>query len=407
MVQVLTSVALYTGLVLLLVAAITAARRLLLPRGKVTIRIEGAQAVEVPPGGKLHSALASHGIFLPAACGGSGTCGLCRLRVHEGGGALLPTERVHIARRDARLGVRLACQVAVKRDLRIELPPEVWSVRRWRCRVRSNRNVATFIRETILDLPPEPPFHFRAGGYVQVEAPPHEVRFDSFEMDEADRATWRREGLLDLVSRTTETTVRAYSMANDPGEGGIVRLNVRIATPPPGAPEGTPPGRVSSWIYGLRPGDEVTISGPFGEFFIQESRAEMVYIGGGAGMAPLRSHLFELLERRRSLRRISYWYGARSLRELFYREEFERLAREHPNFRFEVALSEPLVADDWKGPTGFIHKVVFDRYLRDHPAPEEIEYYLCGPPPMLRAVRQMLDALGVEPDNIHMDDFGG
>jgi Na+-transporting NADH:ubiquinone oxidoreductase subunit F len=326
--------------------------------------------------------------------------------VLAGAGTILPTERAHIGRRDAREGVRLACQVAVKRDLHVEVPPEILRARQWRCRVRSNRNVATFIKETVLDLPPGEDLGFRAGSYVQVHAPPHRVRFQDFEIDRRFRDEWERYGLLALTSDVEEEVTRAYSMANAPAEKGVIVLNVRIATPPPGTPPGTPPGKVSSYLFGLRPGDEVAVSGPYGDFLIRESGSEMVYIGGGAGMAPLRSHILELLEARRSSRRISYWYGARSLREAFYVEEFERLQREHPNFTFHLALSAPLPEDRWDGPTGFIHQVVHDLYLKDHEAPEDAQYYVCGPPLMATSVLQMLDDLGVEHGNIFFDDFG-
>ncbi|MDH3592489.1 MAG: NADH:ubiquinone reductase (Na(+)-transporting) subunit F, partial [Planctomycetota bacterium] len=372
----------------------------------VTIRVNRDREFVVRPGDRLLTTLAGEGVFLPAACGGGGTCGLCRVRVHAGGGAILPTERANIQRRDAGRGYRLACQVRVKQDLEVEVPPEILSARQWRCRVRSNINVATFIKETVLELPEGEVVDFRAGGYIQVHAPPHDVRFEDFAIDEQYRDDWDRYGLWSLVSRVDEEVTRAYSMANYPGERGMIMLNVRIATPPPGASEGTPPGRVSPWIFALRPGDEVTISGPFGEFFIHESTSEMVYIGGGAGMAPLRSHLFELLVGRDSRRRISFWYGARSRREIFYEEDFERLARAHENFRFHVALSAPLPRDDWDGLTGFIDQVVYDEYLKDHPAPEDIEYYLCGPPQMVAAVQHRLDDLGVEPENVFFDDFG-
>lgn len=404
---ILAGVLLFTAIVLALVAAITLARRILLPPGEVTVRVGRDRAFSVRPGGRLLAVLAQEGVFLPAACGGAGTCGLCRVRVPRGGGAILPTERARIGRRDARAGFRLACQVAVKRDLEVEVPPEVLGARPWRCRVRSNRNVATFIKETVLDLPPGEDLGFRAGGYVQVHAPPHRVQFRDFDVDARFRDEWDRYALFGLESRADLETTRAYSMANGPREKGVIVLNVRIATPPPGTPAGTPPGKVSSWIFGLRPGDEVTVSGPYGEFFIRESDAEMVYIGGGAGMAPLRSHILELLEGRGSQRRISYWYGARSLREVFYREDFERLQREHPNFTFHLALSAPPAEDGWTGPTGFIHQVVHDLYLGDHEAPEDAEYYVCGPALMLASVRHMLDDLGVGPESVFFDDFGG
>jgi len=404
---ILLGVILFTLLVMALVALITLVRRWIRPEGDVSLRVNGERELAVRPGGKLLAALADHGLFLPAACGGAGSCGLCRVRVLKGGGAILPTERAHIDRRDARLGMRLACQLTVKEDLALELPPEVLAARQWECTVRSNRNVATFIKEMILALPEGEPIDFESGGYIQIHVPPHDVSFGAFDVAERFRDEWDRQELWGLRSRLDAGITRAYSMANWPGEKGIIKLNVRIAMPPPTAPPGTPPGHASSWLFARKPGDGVTIAGPFGEFFIHESDSEMVYIGGGAGMAPLRSHLFELLKGRRSTRRISYWYGARSRREVFYEDEFERLAREHENFRFAIALSEPQPEDAWDGPVGFIHQVAYDCYLGEHEAPEDVEYYLCGPPPMIRAVRTMLDGLGVEPESIYFDDFGG
>jgi len=405
--EVLVGVLLFVALVMVLVTLITMARALLLPRGDVAIRVNGERTLVVAPGGRLLGALAAEGIFLPAACGGAGTCGLCRVRVLSGAGVLLPTERAHLDRRAERHGLRLACQVPVKRDLEIEVPVELFAARRWPCRVRSNRSVATFIKELVLELPPGAELPFRAGGYVQVEVPPHEIAFEAFDIDPPFRDAWTKLGLWALRSRVTAPLTRAYSLANGPGERGELVLNVRIATAPPGAPAGTPPGRASSWLFGRRPGDDVTVAGPFGSFFIHDSDTEMLYLGGGAGMAPLRSHILELLQGRRSRRRISYWYGARSRREAFYVEEFGELAREHANFTFHLVLSEPLPEDAWTGPTGFVHQVAHDTYLATHEAPEEIEYYLCGPPVMIAATRRMLDSLGVGDENVFCDDFGG
>jgi len=400
--ELLLAVLLFTSVVMVLVAIITAARALLLPRGHVTIQVNGQRELVVPPGGKLLAALAAQEIFLPSACASAGICGICRVRVLEGGGVILPTERIHISRKAATRGERLACQVPVKHDMYIEVPSSVLTAHKITCRVRSNRNVATYIKETVFELPAGEKFDFRAGDYIQVHVPPHELKFRDFDIDEQYRDEWGEYGLWDLASQVSEELTRAYSMANHPGETGVIDLNVRIATPPPGAP----PGRGSSYLFGLEPGDEVTVSGPFGDFHVHEGDSEMVYIGGGAGMAPLRSQLFDLLEERGTRRRISFWYGARSRREIFYADEFERLAREHDNFEFHVALSAPLPEDAWNGPTGFIHEVVLDRYLREHPAPEDIEYYLCGPSPMVSAIMNMLDDLGVEPGNIFFDDFG-
>ncbi|GAB4337329.1 MAG: NADH:ubiquinone reductase (Na(+)-transporting) subunit F [Desulfobulbaceae bacterium] len=397
----------YLTLQLLLVTLIVAARKTLVQGGEITISINDDKEIHTPPGGKLLTALAENGIYLSSACGGGGTCGLCRVVVEEGGGAILPTERSLINNLEARAGVRLSCQVPVKRDLRIRVPPEMLEARKWVCRVRSNNNVATFIKELVLELPPGEEMDFKPGGYIQIEVPPHVLSYSSFDIDERFLADWKKFKMFQYTSHVHTPVTRAYSMANYPGEKGIIKLNVRIASPPPRAPEGTPPGKASSYIFNLKPGDEVTISGPFGEFFIDESDSEMIYIGGGAGMAPLRSHIFELFKARKTKRRVSFWYGGRSLQEVFYADEFEALAGENENFSFHIALSEPLPEDNWRGPTGFIHQVLYDSYLKDHPAPEDVNYYMCGPPMMARAVLEMLDNLGVEPENIHYDDFGG
>ena len=327
--------------------------------------------------------------------------------VDEGGGAILPTERSLINNAEARTGVRLSCQVPVKHDLKIHVPPEMLDARKWHCSVRSNINLATFIKELILELPPGEEVNFKPGGFIQIEVPPHALSYSSFDIDERFLADWKKFKMFQYTSHVHTPVTRAYSMANYPGEKGIIKLNVRIASPPPRGPADIPPGKVSSYIFNLKPGDEVIISGPFGEFFIEESDSEMVYIGGGAGMAPLRSHIFELFKALQTKRRVSFWYGGRSLQELFYAEEFEELARQHENFSFYAALSEPLPEDNWHGLTGFIHQVLFDNYLQEHPAPEDINYYMCGPPMMAKAVLEMLDNLGVEPEYIHFDDFGG
>ncbi len=405
--EIIVSVTLFTAIIVVLVALILLSKARLIPSGAVTIRVNDQKELAVPRGGKLLGVLADNGIFVASACGGGGTCGQCKVKVLAGGGHILPTEQAHINRREAREGERLACQVAVKHDMVVEVPPEAFTSRRWDCEVVSNRNVATFIKELVLKLPEGEDLDFKAGGYVQIEVPPHHVEFRDFEIEEEYRDDWDRYDLWRYSSDVDEEVSRAYSMANYPAEKGIIMLNVRIATPPPGAPEGTPPGKASSYIFSLKPGDKVTVSGPYGEFFIHDSDREMVYIGGGAGMAPLRSHIFELLKTRNSRRKISYWYGGRSLRELFYQEEFRKLEEEHPNFSFHIALSAPLPEDGWTGPTGFIHQVLYDLYLKDHPAPEDIEYYMCGPPMMVSAVLQMLDQLGVEPESIFFDDFGG
>ena len=406
-IEILAGVAMFTIIVLALVLVILSARFLLVPSGEVKVRIndDDDKTVTVAPGGKLLTTLAAKDIFLPSACGGQGTCGQCKCRVLEGGGDILPTERDFMTRKEAREGMRLACQVPVKQDMTIEVAPEILDVKRWECTVRSNRNVATFIKELVLELPAGEEVAFKAGGYIQIECPPYSLSYNEFDIPEKYRADWDRFQLWRYTSKADAVTTRAYSMANYPQEKGLIKLNVRIATPPPGKDD-VPPGIMSSFIFNLKPGDKVNVFGPFGEFFIQETPAEMIYIGGGAGMAPLRSHIFELLKHRDSKRRISYWYGARSLREVFYADEFERLQEVHPNFRWNLALSDPQPEDNWNGPTGFIHNVLFENYLKNHPSPEECEYYFCGPPMMSDAVVNLLDNLGVEKENIFYDDFG-
>jgi Na+-transporting NADH:ubiquinone oxidoreductase subunit F len=391
-----------------LTAVLLIVKAKLSPGGKVQIGInhDEAKSLEVQAGGTLLSTLASNGIFIPSACGGKGTCGVCRCRVESGGGALLPTEVSHITPKEARDGMRLACQVKVKESLEIELPPEVFDVRRWTCRVRSNHNVATFIKELILELPAGDEVPFRAGGYIQIECPSHVAYYKDFVVEEEYREDWDKLDMWRFVSKVDEPVVRAYSMANYPDENDIIMLNVRIASPPPRQPD-LPPGQMSSWIFDLKPGDEVVISGPFGEFFAKETDNEMCFIGGGAGMAPMRSHIFDQFRRLHTDRKVTFWYGARSLREAFYVEDFDSIAAENENFDWYLALSEPLPEDHWTGLTGFIHQVLYDNYLKDHPAPEDIEYYLCGPPMMIEACKKMLDDLGVEPENIAFDDFGG
>lgn len=399
-------VTMFTVVILALVLVILAAKRQLVASGPVTIKINDQKEIEVPAGGKLLGALADAGIFVSSACGGGGTCAQCKVKVHSGGGDILATEKEHISRKEAAKGERLSCQVAVKQDMDVEVPAEAFDTKKWECTVKSNKNVATFIKEFVLQLPEGEEVDFRAGGYIQIECPPHKVAYKDFDIEEEYREDWDKFDVWRYVSVVEEPVVRAYSMANYPGEKGIIMLNVRVASPPPRMPD-VPPGKMSSYIFGLKPGDKATISGPYGEFFIKESDAEMVYIGGGAGMAPLRSHIFELFKRQNTDRKVSYWYGGRSYRELFYIEHFEEIQKEFPNFNFEIALSDPLPQDNWTGYTGFIHQVLLDNYLKDHPAPEDIEYYICGPPMMNAAVFKMLDDLGVEPENIAYDDFGG
>lgn len=395
-------------IILLLVSIILLAKATLVPAGNIEIEINGdsTKTLSVPTGGKLLGTLADQKIYIPSACGGGGTCAQCKVKVLAGGGDILPTERGHMTRREIKEKVRLGCQVPVKQNLKIEIPPEIFSVRKWECTVRSNDNVATFIKELILELPPGESVDFRAGGYIQIECPPHIINYRDFDIGNEYRGDWDKYNVWQYQSVVKERAMRAYSMANYPEEKGIIMLNVRIASPPPRMGN-VPPGIMSSYIFGLKQGDKVTISGPYGEFFIQETPAEKIYVGGGAGMAPLRSHVFELLKHLRANQRISYWYGARSLREAFYVEEFEALAREFPNFSWHLALSEPLPEDNWKGSIGFIHQALYNEYLKNHKAPEDCEYYMCGPPMMNAAVLNLLDSLGVERESIHFDDFGG
>jgi len=405
---IILGVFMFTLIVVALVLLILFAKSKLVQSGNATIVINEDEnhTYKVPLGGKLLFALADQGVYLPSACGGQGTCGECKCVVEEGGGDVLATERGALNRAQIREGYRLSCQVAVKRDLKINVPAEVFDIKKWECTVQSNNNVATFIKELILQLPEGENVEFRAGGYIQIEAPAHVVRYSDFDIEEEYRGDWDKFDLWRYVSKVDEPISRAYSMANYPEEHGIIMLNVRIASPPPRNPD-VPPGQMSSFIFSLKPGDKVTISGPYGEFFAKDTDNEMVFIGGGAGMAPMRSHIFDQLKRIHSKRKISFWYGARSLRECFYNEEFDKLAQENDNFTWHLALSEPLPEDNWNGLKGFIHQVLLDNYLKDHPAPEDCEYYLCGPPMMNDAVLKMLDNLGVEPENILFDDFGG
>lgn len=398
----------FTAIVLALVLVILFAKSKLVSSGDITISINGDpdKAVVTAAGGKLLGALAEKGIFIPSACGGGGTCGQCRVNVHSGGGDILPTEQGHITKREAKEGCRLSCQVAVKQDMDIEVEDEIFGVQQWECEVISNDNKATFIKELKLGIPDGESVPFRAGGYIQIEAPAHHVKYKDFDIEDQYRGDWEHFGFFDVESKVDEPTLRAYSMANYPEEEGIIMLNVRIATPPPGKLH-LPAGKMSSFIFNLKPGDKVTISGPFGEFFAKETDAEMVFIGGGAGMAPMRSHIFDQLKRLNSKRKMSFWYGARSLREMFYEDDYNGLAAENDNFEWHVALSDPQPEDNWDGLTGFIHNVLYEQYLKDHEAPEDCEFYMCGPPMMNAAVIHMLKDLGVEDENIMLDDFGG
>ena len=404
---ILLGVVMFTVTVLFLVAVILFARSRLVASGDVTIEIneDPDKSITVPAGGKLLQTLASKGIFLASACGGGGTCAQCRCRVVDGGGSILSTEEGHFTRGEISDNWRLSCQVAVKQDLKIEIPEDAIGVKRWECEVTSNPNVATFIKELNLKLPEGEDVAFRAGGYVQLEIPPYEMQYREIDVEEEYHDDWDRFKVWDNFSKVDETTIRAYSMANYPEEKGILKFNIRIASPPPGMD--VPAGKMSSYVFNLKPGDKLTVFGPYGDFFVKDTPNEKIWIGGGAGMAPLRSQIFDELKRNGATFPMSYWYGARSLREMFYVEEFDELAEQFDNFAWHVALSDPLPEDDWKGHEGFIHQVVYDNYLKDHPAPEDCEYYLCGPPPMVAAVLSMLEDLGVEPENILLDDFGG
>ncbi|MBU1693248.1 MAG: NADH:ubiquinone reductase (Na(+)-transporting) subunit F [Verrucomicrobia bacterium] len=404
MLYILASTVVFTGIILVFVAGLMLASRKLVPSGPVTIDInEGDKQVRVDSGGSLLTALADQRIYLPSACGGGGTCAMCKCTVKEGVGSILPTETGYISRQQAKEGLRLACQLKVKRDLKIRIPPDILEIRKFEGAVRSNRNVATFIKELVLDLPGGTDLKYRAGGYIQLDIPPYELAYRDFDIDERFRDAWDALKLWDWKAKADEPCFRAYSMASYPAEGNLVKLNVRIATPPPGMD--VPPGVASSYLFGLKPGDKVLIRGPFGEFFAKDSEREMVYIGGGAGMAPLRSHIMDLLLTKKVKRKISYWYGARSLREMFYEEDLRALEKEFPNFSFHLALSEPRPEDHWQGPVGFIHTVVQDRYLANHEDPSEVEFYLCGPPPMIAAINVMLYNLGVGKEMIAYDEF--
>ncbi len=406
---VMGGVAMFTVVIMGLVVVILAARSKLVSTGKVNININDNpdNTISVEAGGKLLQTLAGEGIFLSSACGGGGSCGQCRCKVIDGGGDILPTEEGHFTQGEIRDHMRLACQVAVKQDMKIEIDPEFFDVKKWECTVVSNDNVATFIKELTLKIPEGEVVPFRAGGYVQLEAPPHEVHYKDFDIAPEYHEDWDKFNLWRYVSKVDEPVIRAYSMANYPEEKGIIKFNIRIASPPPRGPEGIPPGKMSSYVFSLKPGDKITVSGPYGEFFAKDTKNEMVFIGGGAGMAPMRSHIFDQLKRLKSDRKISFWYGARSKREMFYVEDYDGLAKEFDNFEWHVALSDPQPEDNWTGYTGFIHNVLYEEYLKDHPAPEDCEFYMCGPPVMNDAVIKMLKSLGVEDENIMLDNFGG
>ncbi len=408
---IITSIIFFLVVILLLVSVLLFAKKKLTPSGTVNIDInDGEKNIETEPGSTVLSTLSNNGIFLPSACGGGGTCGMCKCQVEEGGGSILPTEVDFFTRKEQQNNWRLGCQVKIREDMKIRVPEEVMGIQKWECEVVSNHNVATFIKEFVVKLPEGESLDFRPGGYIQIDVPKYEANFKDFEIEKEYRDEWDKFGLWDLGIKNTEETFRAYSMANHPAEGNIIMLNIRIATPPWDRQKNqwadVPPGVCSSYIFSRKPGDKVTISGPYGEFFIQDTDNEMLYIGGGAGMAPLRSHLFHLFQTLKTGRKVTYWYGARSVREIFYEEHFREIEKQFPNFKFTIALSDPQPEDNWDGPVGFIHQVIYDNYLKDHEAPEDIEYYMCGPGPMTNAVNKMLYDLGVEKENIFFDDFG-
>lgn len=398
----------FSVVVIALVFILLAAKSKLVSSGNVSLVINGkeADAMSIPAGDTVLNSLSSQKIFIPSACGGGGTCGQCLVQIDEGGGTLLPTEETHITRGMAKEHWRLSCQVKIKQDMKMRVDESVFNVQKWECDVVSNRNVATFIKEFVVQLPEGESIDYKSGGYIQIEIPPHSIDYTNFNIENEYREDWDNFRLWDINSTTTETVERAYSMASYPAEGNRIMLNVRIATPPPRT-EGLPTGKGSSYIFNQKPGDKVIISGPYGEFFLKENDREMVFVGGGAGMAPMRSHLLHLFKTLKTDKKVSFWYGARSLREAFYVDEFDEIAKEFPNFEWHLALSDPLPEDNWKGKTGFIHQVLLDSYLNNHEAPEECQYYLCGPPMMNTAVINMLGDLGVEPEDIFLDDFGG
>ena len=406
--QIFLGVTVVSIVIITLVLVINIAESKLLPQGDVSILIndDSDSEVKTRPGSTLLSVLAGQTIFLPSACGGGGTCAMCKCQVLEGGGDILPTETGHISRSEAKENWRLACQVKVKQDMKIHVPEEIFSIQKWEATVTSNENVATFIKELVLDLPKGENVNFQAGGYIQIDIPEYNINFNTFDVEKEYHPDWDKFKIWDLVAKNEEPIFRAYSMANHPAEGNRVMLNVRIATPPPPLWNDVPPGLASSYIFNLKAGDKVTISGPYGEFFIKDTDREMVYIGGGAGMAPMRSHLFHLFQTLKTNRKVSFWYGARSVREMFYDDQFKKIAEDYPNFSYNVALSEPMKEDNWSGYTGFIHQVLHDEYLVKHEDPTEVEFYMCGPPPMIDACDGMLDSLGVEKEMIAYDSFG-
>ncbi len=407
------SIGAFLIVILLLVSILLYAKAKLLPGGNVKLNINDDEEhqYEVPAGSTLLNTLQNQKILLPSACGGGGTCGMCECKIHEGGGEILPTEKPFFTRKEIKENKRLACQVKVKEDMKIEIPQEIMGIKKWECEVISNHNVATFIKEFVVKLPEGETLDFKSGGYIQIDVPKTVVDFKDFDIEEEYHEDWDNFNMWDLQMKNPEETYRAYSMANHPAEGNIVMLNIRIATPPweraKNAFMKVNPGICSSFIFSLKPGDKVLVSGPYGEFFIKDTQNEMMFIGGGAGMAPMRSHIFDQFQNQKTNRKATFWYGARSLREVFYQEHFDKIAGENDNFDWQLALSEPVESDNWTGATGFIHQVIYDMYLKNHEEPEEIEYYLCGPPMMNDAVQKMLYDLGVPDENVMFDDFGG
>jgi Na+-transporting NADH:ubiquinone oxidoreductase subunit F len=405
----LYSVIVFLIIILLLVYLLLLARDKLLPKGDVALQINDSE-ITVSPGSNLLSTLSSNDIYLPSACGGGGTCGMCKCQVLEGGGSILPTETGFFNRKEQSDNWRLGCQVKIREPMKIKVPEAVLGIKKWECEVVSNNNVATFIKEFVVKLPEGEELNFEPGGYIQIDVPKYKTTFRDFVIDEKFQKDWDKYKMWDLSIKNSEETFRAYSMANYPAEKNLIKLNIRIATPPWDNARkkfmNVPPGICSSYIFSRKSGDKVSISGPYGEFHIKDTDNEMIYIGGGAGMAPLRSHIFHLFHTLKTSRKVSYWYGARSLSEVFYEDEFSAIEKKFPNFKFTLALSEPLPEDKWKGQTGFIHQVLFDNYLGKHEEPEDIEYYFCGPPMMNNAVVKMLFDLGIPEENISFDDFG-
>jgi len=406
---ILYSIIVFLVIILLLVIVLLIAKDKLLPKGEVTLKINDRD-LKVSPGSNLLSTLSGNDIYLPSACGGGGTCGMCKCQIIEGGGSILPTETGFFTRKEQLDHWRLSCQVKIRESMTIRVPEAILGIKKWECEVVSNRNVATFIKEFVVRLPDGEELDFESGGYIQIDVPKYETTFRDFPIDEEFRSDWDNYKMWDLKVKNSSETFRAYSMANYPAEKNLIKLNIRIATPPWNNYKNqfmkVPPGICSSYIFSRKPGDKVMISGPYGEFHIKDTDNEMIYIGGGAGMAPLRSHIFYLFHTLKTNRKVSYWYGARSLREVFYENEFRAIEKKFPNFTFNLAMSEPLPEDNWKGYTGFIHQVLYDNYLGKHEEPEDIEYYFCGPPAMNEAVLKMLYNLGIPEENISFDDFG-